>query len=92
MEYRSYADLTRAVTNGLWRVPADVDLVVAIPRSGIVPATVIALGLNVPTTDVDGLLSDRLIASGHTRRLRRPVERVSDCRHALVVDDSVRTG
>lgn len=92
MDYRSYADLTRTLTEGLPKVPEDVDLVVAIPRSGIIPATVIALGRNLPLTDIDGLLNNRILPGGHTRPFRKMPTSVTECRHALVVDDSIYTG
>jgi uncharacterized HAD superfamily protein/orotate phosphoribosyltransferase len=92
MEFRSYSDLANTMTNNLWRIPADVDLVVSIPRSGIIPATMIALARNLPVTDVDGLVSGRIIQSGQTRRFREIPVDLTDCRHALVVDDSVLSG
>lgn len=92
MDYRSYADLTRTLTEGLHHVPADVDLVVAIPRSGIIPATIIALGRNLPITDLDGFLNNRILSGGHTRPFRTMPKSVSECRHALVIDDSIYSG
>ena len=92
MNYRSYADLSRLVQSGLTRVPRDVDLVVGVPRSGLVPATMLSLALNLPLTDVDGLIEGRLLARGQTRRHKPVAERVGDCRHVLVIDDSVCSG
>ena len=92
MNFRSYTDLTRALVAGIHRVPRDVDLIVAVPRSGVIPASMLALHLNLPVTDLKGFLENRVWGTGSTRGCRYQVERVSDCRHALIVDDSVYSG
>ena len=92
MEFKSYADLEADVVRLLPRLPRDLDLIVAIPRSGMVPATMIALHLNLPLTDLTGLYEHRLIASGH-RSLRSPLGGVDQKPlNVLIVDDSVGTG
>ena len=48
MNYRSVADLNDDVIAGLPLIPADVELVVGIPRSGLLAGTLVALALNVP--------------------------------------------
>ena len=92
MEYRSVAHLTADVREGLHRVPRDVDLVVGIPRSGLLAATLVALWLDLPLTDVEGFAEGRLIAVGTTRRRGAHDLDVGAVRHALVVDDSVYQG
>jgi hypothetical protein len=92
MHFRSYADLAHTLTTQLGRVPRDVDLIVGIPRSGLIPATVLSLGLNVPMTDIDGLLAGRLVITGAARRTGQGPASVSCCRHALVIDDSILSG
>lgn len=92
MDYRTFADLSRTLLGQIHRLPRDIDLIVAVPRSGMIPASIIALALNLPLTDVEGLLSGRLIAEGRTRRFRRSPVTAHECKHALVIDDSVRSG
>lgn len=90
MEFKSYADLEADVISLMPRLPRDLDLVVAIPRSGLVPASMIALHMNVPITDLKGLYEGRMLASGH-RTLRRGA--VADRPlNVLIVDDSVGSG
>jgi len=86
MNFRSVADLNDAVVRGLYRLPGDIDLVVGIPRSGMLAANLIALHLNLPLTDLDGYLSGRVMRSGQRGR-----DGVTG-RHALVVDDSALSG
>jgi adenine/guanine phosphoribosyltransferase-like PRPP-binding protein len=58
MNYRSIADLNRVVATSLHLVPTDIDVVVGVPRSGMLPATLLALYLHLPLTDVEGLIED----------------------------------
>ena len=92
VNYRSVDDLNRCLLENLHRVPRDVDVVAGIPRSGLLPANLLALYLNRPLTDLAGLLEGRLIEFG---KYRAPASRIADPRDArriLLVDDSVSTG
>ncbi len=91
MHYRSYADLSRIVARGLRLVPRDVDLIVAIPRSGYVPAAMLALSLNRRMIDLPGFLAGRRPQNGVSRGIPSHVAG-EEPRHILVVDDSVLTG
>lgn len=92
MEFKSYADLEADVVRMLPNLPRDLDLIVAVPRSGLVPASMIALHLNLPLTDLEGLYDGRMIASGH-RKLRKSVSGTDETPlKVLIVDDSVGTG
>ena len=91
MQYRSIADLNRTVLNGLRRIPSDVDLIVGIPRSGLLPANMISLMLNLPLADLDGFCAGRILSTGKTRR-SAPNTDASAYRKVLVVDDSISSG
>jgi uncharacterized HAD superfamily protein/orotate phosphoribosyltransferase len=86
------ADLNRTVLSQLHRLPDDIDVVVGIPRSGMLPATLVSLHLNLPLSDIDGFLSGKIFRSGDTRRHPRLDVDLSHPRHALVIDDSALTG
>lgn len=92
MNFRSLADLNKAIVQGLPKIPRDVDLIVGIPRSGLLAANILALHLNLPLTDVEGLIEGRLIHSG--RRLNVPDREkgLQFARKVLVIDDSVASG
>ena len=92
MHYRSIADLNDTVLTRLHRLPPDVDLVVGIPRSGLLAANIASLALNVPLADLDGFLAGRLLATGKTRRRALFDTSISDFRRILVLDDSIRSG
>jgi orotate phosphoribosyltransferase len=88
MNYRSIADLSADVRRFARKDLPDVDLIVGIPRSGLLAANLLCLHLNVPMTDVDRLCENRLIDTGE-RYAEDPSLRDFDS--VLVVDDYVRT-
>lgn len=89
MQFRSIADLYKDVWSGLSRVPQDIDVVVGVPRSGMLPATMIALARNLPLAEIDGFAAGNALGHGHTRR---DGAQAGGFAHALVIDDSCRTG
>jgi orotate phosphoribosyltransferase len=91
LDYRSYADLARHCALLARRVPCDIDLVVGIPRSGLLAATMIALYLNRQLADLEGYLEGRFIKGGYRTRHDEGSGR-GNRRKVLVVDDSVFTG
>lgn len=90
LHFRSIAQLSQSVAAGLPRIPRSVDLVVGIPRSGMLVASMIALARNLPLADLDQFLDGRVMRSGTTRSQRQAA--AAEARHVLLVDDSCRTG
>lgn len=92
MQYRSVRDLAEHVREWSERLPPDLDLVVGIPRSGLLVANLLALYRNVAMTDVDGLLAGRLLSAGKRTGARPDI--LSDERRLriLVADDSLWSG
>jgi len=92
MQFRSVADLNQDIVANLHRIPTDIDVVVGIPRSGMLPASIIALARNLPMADMHGFVEQRLLGTGSTRSVKRSSISFSKIRHALIVDDSIHTG
>lgn len=93
MNYRSYAHLSEDIRRSLGRLHAgSFDLVVGIPRSGMVPAYIIGLYLNVGVTSLDGLLVNEPIKSGSTRRAKVDLGFAQNAQRILLVDDSISSG
>lgn len=92
MNFRSIKDMADAISRHLYKVPRDVDLIVGIPRSGLLAANIVALELNLPLADLDGFVDGGLLRAGSTRRNPDWITDVSQSRHALVVDDSIWSG
>ena len=93
MNYRSYEDLVRDIRVNLGRIAADeYDLVVGIPRSGMIPAYILALYLNVSCVDLPSFINNSRIVAGNTRSIRHEVSFPWDAKRVLLVDDSIMTG
>lgn len=88
MEYRNISDLNQIILKRLNVIPRDFDLIVGIPRSGMLPANLLALYLNKPYTDIDSFLSGHIYTSGE----RAQFFDFSDFKKILVVDDSIASG
>lgn len=93
MNFKTYSDLGNDIRKHIGALHAlDVDLVVGIPRSGMIPAYMIALGLNLHCTDIDSFARDAQLKSGMTRKVSRDLETAWDARKILLVDDSIYSG
>jgi uncharacterized HAD superfamily protein len=68
------------------------ELIVGIPRSGMLPASIIALDLNLPLMTLDEWIADKPIRHGMTRALSNPITHASEAQKVLIVDDSLSTG
>ena len=88
MIYTSYQDMADVIRRNVWKVPADVDLIVGIPRSGMIPALMLAELLNVRCTDLDSFLEGRVMSCGGRGRLIRGDQKG----RVLVLDDTVFFG
>ncbi|MFX1264154.1 MAG: glycosyltransferase [Promethearchaeota archaeon] len=73
------------------KLPADLDLIVGIPRSGLLAASLLALYLNLPITDIDGLCEKRVLETGLYRKFGKVFD-FSRCKKVLVIDDSINSG
>ncbi len=92
MEFRSVHQLNADIATWSESLPRDVDLVVGIPRSGMLAATMLALHLHLPLADLDGLLAGRVLGGGRRMEGAAPEDVVATARRILVVDDSTNRG
>jgi len=92
MQFRSVEDLARVIRENLDRLPDETDVVVGIPRSGLLPAGLIALHLNCMVTDVDGFNVGRAFAPGATRLAPTVKPDPAEWKKVLLVDDSCFSG
>lgn len=85
MNLRTVADMTRIIVANLHRIDrAKFDVVVGVPRSGMIPAAIIATYLQLPLADVVGY--GKGIIHGRSGRAETGGKRV------LLVDDSCNKG
>jgi orotate phosphoribosyltransferase len=100
VNFRSIAQLSDQLLHWSRRLPRDIELVAGVPRSGLLAGNLLALYLNVPLTDVDGLLAGRCFAAGTARRKGFAPAGSSNSldeflgrgRNVLVLDDSLLSG
>lgn len=88
MRYVTTCELNNIIRKNLAKIPHDVDLVVGVPRSGMLPATIIALLLNKRLSDVDSFAEGKIYDAG----CRGEVQQWGNVKKVLVVDDSVNMG
>ena len=92
MEFVTIADLNNDVINNLYKIPRDVDLIVGIPRSGLFVASIIALYLNKPLTDIDSFVENKIYNVGNTKNNNSNIKEANEAKKILVVDDSLNSG
>ena len=86
LHFRGFNQLAFCIRSNLRKLPENVDLVVGVPRSGIIPAYMIALFLNKPACSLNEFVNGCRPANGN-----RPLKE-GTVRQVLVVDDSVYSG
>ncbi|MCT4578123.1 phosphoribosyltransferase [Donghicola sp.] len=92
MKFISVQDMSAAILANRRKLPDKIDLVVGIPRSGMLPATMLATQLNLPLTDLDGLVSGKVFGYGATKDAPDVDKAMSEQRTVLVIDDTVGSG
>lgn len=76
-------------------VPRDIELIVGIPRSGMIPATLLSLYLNLPLMNIEMINTcDETAINSMTSRLEQNQlhRKITDYKKILVIDDSCNFG
>jgi len=89
INFFTFAKLSECIRKNLYKLPSDIDLIVGVPRSGIIPAYMLALFLNKNVCTLIEFINNLAIDKGE-----RPVsESAKDGRKkVLIVDDSIFSG
>jgi uncharacterized HAD superfamily protein/adenine/guanine phosphoribosyltransferase-like PRPP-binding protein len=90
--YVSISQLSADIRAKLYLIPRDIDLIVGIPRSGMIPAYMIGLFTNRLVTDLETFLANGRAGHGSTRAVGAQLVEAFAAQHILLVDDSLRTG
>jgi len=85
MIFISYAELAQDVIAWSQKLPRNIDAIAGVPRSGMVPAAMLALHRNVRLTTVEDLRDGRIFTGGFRDQHVR-------LKRVLVVDDSALSG
>lgn len=89
MLYTTYDDLARTIRQNVWKVPADVDLIVGIPRSGMIAALMLAELMHKRVADLDTFLQGGTMACGGRGGLIPPSPYTTK---VLILDDTCYRG
>ncbi|MBB1477092.1 hypothetical protein ACRN9Z_18980 [Shewanella frigidimarina] len=93
MKYKSYSDLSRDVSSNIHKINTqNFDLIVGIPRSGMIPSYMVSLLLNVHCIDLPAFLRNEKLCKGITRNIGSNIEYSHDAKNILLIDDSVLSG
>lgn len=88
MYYRTISNMNEIILKRLNILPKDFDLIIGVPRSGMLPANLLALYLNKPFTDIHSFLNGHIYKAG----ARGQFFDIKDYKKVLVVDDSIASG
>lgn len=86
--YKKYNDLALDIKSKITEIPSDIDLIVGIPRSGMIPAYIIGLALNKPVCSLPEFINGMFGSNGITRKIRKSTQ----IRKVLIVDDTINSG
>lgn len=93
MNYRAIGDVSSLVNEQVGNIPHDVDLIVGIPRSGMLVASILSLKLNLPLTDLYSFQRNDPLKKGNTRVYKNDqLAHPQEARKILLVDDSIASG
>ncbi len=92
MEFRTINDLNNIIKRNLYKISEKFDLIVAVPRSGFLPATMLSLYLNIPMTDLDNFLDGKIYSLGRTKVKDTWIKSIDEAKHILIVEDSSASG
>ncbi|MDR0505783.1 MAG: phosphoribosyl transferase, partial [Dysgonamonadaceae bacterium] len=87
INYKTYGDLLLDIKHNLHKIPSNIDLVVGIPRSGMIPAYILGFALNVKVCSLD-----EFVEGIYTQNGERPLKNSRKINNILIVDDSVASG
>lgn len=91
--FKSYEDLVSDIKEHISKINRyDFDLVVGIPRSGMIPAYLISAFLNIDCCDVDTLIENRPLQRGITRTTKGNLKFPKEANRILLIDDSIYSG
>jgi uncharacterized HAD superfamily protein/hypoxanthine phosphoribosyltransferase len=89
--FLSFGNLSAKISEGIDRIPLGIEMVVGIPRSGMIPAYMIGLYRNISVLDLPSFLSDKTAEQG-LRKFGSERKSAMQASWILLVDDSISTG
>lgn len=95
--YITYNDMIKDINENIWKIPKDIDGVIAVPRSGVIPAIIIAMYFHIPLTTVDIFLNSKapyeaFTSFGGGLRFYQTIKKDKELKKFLVIDDTYASG
>jgi len=90
MNFRSLSDMNKTIAQNLHKVPSNIDLILGIPRSGLMAANVLAMHIQLPVSDSSSFIEGRIFS--RDENLNWQQTNVANYNNILVIDDSLRSG
>lgn len=88
LSYKSYMDLVFDIKRNIGKVPTDVDLIVGVPRSGMIPAYMLGLAMSKQVCSLPEFIAGRFGEHGQTRKIHT----AKQIKKVLIIDDTVSSG
>lgn len=93
MNFKSINDLSKDIDKNISLLKVqEFELVVGVPRSGMLPASIIALKLNLPLLTLNEFILNSEISHGRTRKPSVLIKFAHEAKKILIVDDSINSG
>ena len=92
MRFLNHRDMALTLLKHRRKLPDQIDLVVGVPRSGMIPASMLATQLNILMVDADGFLEGRTFRHGNTKPAPDHALAAADDRVVLIIDDVIGSG
>lgn len=90
--YRSYFELIKDIRSNIKKIPPEVDIIVGIPRSGLLVANIISQYLSIPFVDIERFFERKVISTGRRINFSPEGEFYRRIKNVLIVDDSINSG
>uniref|UniRef100_UPI00140B45FB phosphoribosyltransferase family protein n=1 Tax=Enterocloster aldenensis TaxID=358742 RepID=UPI00140B45FB len=92
MVFKTIADLNKSILENLYRIPNSVDIVIGVPRSGMLVASMISVYINKPLLDISSFCEGKVGFGGNMKKHDNWKENYEDISMVLIVEDSVNSG
>lgn len=88
LTYKTYQDLSLTIKKNIYKLPCGIDLIVGIPRSGMIPASMISMALSKKLCSLSEFLQETFNFVNVTHRIGFE----NNIKNVLIVDDSILSG
>ena len=93
MIYKTYSDLSNDIKNNINKINYQkFDLIVGVPRSGMIPAYMVSLLLNIHCIALPAFIRNEKVNKGITRGVGFDFINAHEAKNILIIDDSVLSG